>query len=158
MGKILQTAGKVAKWIPPFNFIEYQANGMFKDRKKGRGEFFTTLKGFGHLTYAIIGTSTLMLCAGRSYSTGEINPIKARQIMVQRIEQTEAEKVNYQRQVSELSERLFGTNGLADTNRDKRRHRHRSDRSKIIYYSFKNGCLYPTGSTYHRCYLAFRSK
>jgi len=124
MGKVLQTAGMVgktiAKWIPPVNFEEYGTRGMFEDREKGRSETFITLKGFGHLIYALVGSMTLAYCGWMFYETGEVNPIKARQVIAQRAEQAEQERANYQKRVSELSDRVFSRYGLADTNKDGR--------------------------------------
>ncbi len=122
MANALKTAGKVAyniiKWVPPINILTYGGNEMYDDRKKGKSEMSIFLKSFAHLGYAMIGSGALFLWGAGAYLTGEINPNKAAQVLQHKREQVELEKRDYQVQLNNFNDRVFGVNGLADINKD----------------------------------------
>ncbi len=119
MTKVLSTVGKVAKMLPVVSLVNYVMgkNGMREDVMEGlrknpdRMVVKPFLKYFGHFAYSVIGFTALTLEYIGFSATGEINPLKARHVIAQRIEHAEAEKINYQKLVYRLSE-------LADINKN----------------------------------------
>lgn len=99
MTKILQTARKVLEKLPVFSLLNYTYGDQIdKDSSTKR-----LIKGFGHLFYACATVFALSYEIKGFCETGKINPREIKQ---------------YHIQTSELSERLFSPNGLADTNKD----------------------------------------
>ncbi len=122
MTNALKTAEKVAynivKWVPPINLLRYMSNGQIEDRRNGKSDGSIILKGFGHLAYTMVTGCALALWGMGVYETGEVNPVTQRQVILQRIEDAEQEQRDYQRELSNLNDKLFGVDGLADTNHD----------------------------------------
>lgn len=71
--------------------------------RKGQESFHNKMRLLGHLTYALVSAGSLALYTTRLGFTGELNPLKQPEALVQ---------------YREAREKLFGANGLADTNHD----------------------------------------
>jgi len=98
--------------LPVFSVYNYMNTEFPNETNKSKG----ILKAAGHTLYGIVGGSVLLLGALSCYATGEVNPITARQVILRRIELSEAkEQVQLQR-YDALYDKLFGENGLADQN------------------------------------------
>lgn len=111
-----KAAGYAINSLPVFSYINYVTSEKFKNQYNH--PFISVIKTAGHALYAIVGGSALLLAGTACYEAGEINPITARQVILQRVEQAKAENEARMERYHELSDRIFVPHGLADTNHD----------------------------------------
>lgn len=90
----------ITKYLPFASLLNY-LNEQNREPKDGIG--VKLLKGLGHSVYAWVPAAALFIYGNDLMTTGEMNPIKQRQALVR---------------MNEDIERVFGKEGLADTNHD----------------------------------------